>query len=82
MATIAEIVFIRCWSGIGVFVMLLLSGKMCCFLHFMQWCFGLDFFGIMWRNVIGALRGLGFGGFFRFSCLILVLVFLYCLWLF
>ena len=62
--------------------MLLLSGEMCCFLHFMQWRLGLDFFGVMWGNVIGPLRSRGLGLLFRFSYLILVLLYFLCLfWL-
>ncbi|WP_206753077.1 hypothetical protein, partial [Paraburkholderia madseniana] len=55
--------------------MLLLSGEMCCFLHFMQWRLGLDFFGVMWRNVIGPCGAWGLGWFFCFSYLILILIF-------
>ncbi|WP_178370242.1 hypothetical protein [Paraburkholderia fungorum] len=67
MATIAEIVFIGSDGCVHLFWVLLLSGEMCCFLHFhADECL----VGFFWRCVVKcdwALRGLGFGvGFFVF----------------
>ncbi|WP_406868692.1 hypothetical protein [Paraburkholderia fungorum] len=48
MATIAEIVFIGSDGCIHRFWVLLLSGEMCCFLHFMRISVWLGFFGVAW----------------------------------
>ena len=77
MATIAEIVFIGSDGCIHLFWVLLLSGEMCCFLHFMQGSFWLGFFGVAWRNVIGPCGAWGLGWVFRF----LFILFLWFIWL-
>ncbi|MBB4519421.1 hypothetical protein [Paraburkholderia fungorum] len=76
MATIAEIVFIGGDGCIHRFWVLLLSGEMCCFLHFMQSSFWLGFFGVTWRNVIGPCGAWGLGWVFSFSIYFVFMVYM------
>jgi hypothetical protein len=53
-------IFIYSWYwGWGGFLMLELSGKMCCFLHYMLFFLLLGFFGVLWSKCDFSLRGLG-----------------------